>query len=146
MKKLSNILNLELAWRRVKNDLNNDFIPDLVELSDIDYDIKNTLSNIRKQIDRGYQPSNILMIDQPKSGFTLRPASIITPEDRILYQALIDFISTKAEEPPAEACYSYRINKTPPYSKVIFKFWKDSWLKMRRKMRSIYSKGSTAVY
>jgi hypothetical protein len=140
VKKLSGILNLELAWRRLKNDFFNDFIHDLIELKDVEFDIKETLRNIRIKIDDGYQPSNLLRIDQPKSGFTLRPGSTMVPEDRIVYQAIIDNISYQAEEPPKEACYSYRISKVR-YGPRLFRFWRNLWLEMRKSLREIYKEG-----
>lgn len=140
MQRLSTILNLELAWKRVKNDQYNDLLPDILQLMDVDYDIGATLNNIRERIKKGYQPSAALHIDVPKRTYTLRPACTMVPEDRILYQALIDFVSRKIEEPPYEACFSYRLNKNPNGSQM-FQFWRDRWLEMRKKMRETFANG-----
>lgn len=46
-RKLSNILDLELAWRRVKKDQYNDIIPDILEYKDVDHDISATITRIK---------------------------------------------------------------------------------------------------
>jgi hypothetical protein len=139
-KKLSKILNLELAWRRVQSDQYNDFVPDILELRDVDHDGTATLKNLRDKLDRGYEPSDLLEIDVPKKGYTLRPGSNMIPEDRIVYQAVVDFISSKVEEPPANACFSYRLSKKR-YDRKMFQFWRPWWLKWRSKMRDVYDDG-----
>lgn len=137
-KKLSEILDLELAWRRVKRDQYNDIIPDILDLRDVDYDKENTINNLRKRVDMDYEPSSPLEIDVPKKGYTLRLGSNLIPEDRIVYQAVVDFISSKVEEPPAECTFSYRLNKNSK-SNDMFQFWRPWWLKMRKKMREVYT-------
>lgn len=59
---------------------------------------------------------------------------------RIVYQAVIDFISRRIEEPPVECVYSYRLNSDRRTSNM-FKFWRPSWLRMRKKMREMYANG-----
>lgn len=137
MKKLSTILNLELAWKRVKSDLWDDLLPDVLELRDVDYDIEATLANLRTQLEKGYRPADALHIDVPKKAYTLRPGCNLIPEDRIIYQAVADFISSKVKEPPSNACFSHRLNSKS--SSRMFKFWRVKWLEMRRKMREAYA-------
>lgn len=110
-KKLSNILDLELAWRQIKKDQYNDIIPDILEYKDVDRDRNTTITKIKEKLDRGYEPSELLNIDMPKKGYTLRPGSNMIPEDRIVYQAVVDFISSKVEEPPADCVFGYRLDK-----------------------------------
>jgi hypothetical protein len=138
-KKLSEMLNLELAWRRVKKEQYDDLLPDILKLRDVDYDIKATLHNLREHLDRGYQPSDALRIDVPKKSLTLRPGCSMIPEDRIVYQAVVDFISRRVEEAPPDACFSFRLK--PSDSNQMFQFWRERWLEMRRKMREIYADG-----
>lgn len=144
LKKLSKMLDLELAWRRVKKDQSKpgiDFIPDLLSYDDFERDIVANLERIKKSLDEGYEPSNLLEIDVPKRGYSIRPGSNQKIEDRIVYQALIDFISNKVKEPPPDGVYSLRLNKKPK-SNSMFKYWKPLWLEMRRKMRECYNNGS----
>jgi hypothetical protein len=139
-RKLSGILDLELAWKRVKRDQYNDFIPDILGLRDLDSDKTATIKKIKQRLDEGYEPSALLTIDVPKKGYTLRPGSNLAPEDRIVYQAVVDFVSSRIEEPPADCVFSYRLDKRPG-SNNMFQFWRPWWLKMRKKMRKIYADG-----
>lgn len=140
MKRLSTLLNLELAWRRIRADQYNDFIPDILKLGDVEYDRVGTLKNIREEIDGGYEPSPLLHIDVPKKGYTLRPGSNMIPNDRIVYQAVVDYISRRIAQPPTDAVFSYRLNKSQ-YSKEMFSYWRPLWLEWRRKMRHVYAAG-----
>ncbi len=139
-KKLSKLLNLELAWRRIQRDQYNDFIPDILELRDVEHDRTATLKNLRDKLEGGYEPSPLLQIDVPKKGYTLRPGSNMIPEDRIVYQAVVDFISMEVEQPPVDAVFSHRLNKKQ-YDKDMFEFWRPLWLEWRRKMRDAYANG-----
>lgn len=139
-KKLSNILDLELAWRQIKKDQCNDIIPDILEYKDVDRDRNTTITKIKEKLDRGYEPSELLNIDMPKKGYTLRPGSNMIPEDRIIYQAVVDFISSKVEEPPTDCVFGYRLDKNRQ-SNTLFKFWRPLWLEMRKKIREVYTNG-----
>lgn len=139
-RKLSSKLDLELAWKRVKKDQYNDFIPDILELRDVDYDKTTTINKIKKELDRGYEPSDLLEIDVPKKGYTLRPGSNMIPEDRVVYQAVVDYVSSEVAEPPEDCVFSYRLNRSLKGNNM-FQFWRDWWLKWRKKMRDIYSNG-----
>jgi len=139
-RRLSVVLDLELAWRRVKQDQYDDFVPDVVEFRDVEQCKTTVLSDIEQALDRGYIPVELLRIDAPKKGYTLRPCTYMTVEDRIVYQAVVDHISCCVEEPPADCVFGYRLNNDMK-SKYMFKFWKEVWLEGRKKMRNIYENG-----
>ena len=111
-----------------------------MEYKDVDHDISATINRIKEKLDKGYEPSELLKIDVPKKGYTLRPGSNMIPEDRIVYQAVVDFISSKVEEPPTDCVFSYRLNKNRR-DNTMFKFWRPLWLEMKRKMREVYADG-----
>lgn len=139
-RRLSTVLDLELAWRRVKQDQYDDIVPDMLELRDVDYDKARVLAAIKLALDSGYNPGELLRIDAPKKGYTLRPCSYMIAEDRIVYQAVVDYISRCVGEPPADCVFSHRLNDNLK-SKNMFRFWKESWLEGRKKMRNIYKDG-----
>jgi len=140
-RKLSQLLDLELAWKRINSDKYNDLLPDILDYRDVDYDRIATLDNIKHKLDGGYEPSELLKIDVPKKeGYPPRLGANMVPEDRIVYQAIIDYISKKVEEPPADGVFSYRLNKDTR-SDSMFQPWKPQWLEMRRKMRKVYAEG-----
>ena len=64
----------------------------------------------------------------------------MTPEDRIVYQAVVGFISSMVEEPSADCVFGYRLNKSTR-SNAMFKFWRPLWLRWKREMRKVYANG-----
>ena len=143
--KLSRILDLELAWKRVKKDQYDDIIPDILYLRDVDSDKNTTIRKLKQRLDTGYRPSQPLeIIDIPKKGYTLRPGSYLIPEDRIIYQAVVDYISLQVEEPPEDCVFSYRLNKEKQKSDM-FQFWRDWWLRWRKEMRKVYADGYCSI-
>lgn len=140
VKKLSEVLDLDLAWRRVKQDQYNDFVPDILKLMDVDHAKATVIKDVKEALDKGYTPSEILRIDAPKKGYTLRPCGYMVPEDRIVYQAIVDSISRRVEEPPEDCVFSHRLNENLK-SANMFRFWRDLWLGWRSKMREVYSSG-----
>jgi hypothetical protein len=139
-RRLSKTLDLELAWKRVKSDQYDDLVPDILELRDVDHDKKTVINGIRQALDNAYAASDLLSIDVPKKGYTLRPCCYMTPEDRIVYQAAADYISQHVQEPPSSCVFSHRLNPRLN-SKSMFKFWKNEWLKWRKEMRGVYNDG-----
>jgi len=139
-KKLSEVLDLDLAWRRVKHHQYDDFVPDMLKLMDVEQAKATVLKEVKEELDRGYSPSEILRIDVPKKGYTLRPCGYMAPKDRIVYQAVVDSISRRVEEPPEGCVFSHRLNENLK-SPSMFRYWKVLWLGWRSKMREVYSSG-----
>ena len=90
-KELAELLNLELAWKRVKLD-----IPDRVftrnpfEVKLIEYDLAGYLDDLNGRIRNDtYNPKPPNICDAPKPGRLVRPGSILAVEDRIVYYACL---------------------------------------------------------
>ncbi|WP_418280003.1 reverse transcriptase domain-containing protein [Halorubrum sp. DTA98] len=93
---VSSDLNLELAWRKSKRDLNhymNSFarIPHIIEILDSKEDewLEDLSLRLDGSEDRVYTPRSPRIIDVPKSDYHLRPAHILTVEDLVVYSALM---------------------------------------------------------
>jgi hypothetical protein len=69
MKKLSKFLNLELAWRRIQRDQYNNFIPDILDLRDMDHDGTATLKNLRDKLEGGYE-ANFTFLLVPSTAYS----------------------------------------------------------------------------
>ena len=77
----------ELAWERLKADnrrrvfINLPFEEEIVESNKLEF-----LSNIQKLIEsKNIQPKPAQICEVPKYGYTIRPASLLSIEDRLLY-------------------------------------------------------------
>lgn len=129
-------LDLDLAWKRVVNDSKNQFVPDFLDLKDYERNLSDNLKNLKSRLTADYEPLIPLIIDQPKKNFSLRPGLAINIEDRIIYQALVDFIAPEIEPHLSDCVYSYRLSNKP--KKYFFKKQTDQWLFFRDARRKCY--------
>jgi len=91
---LSERINLELAWMRVKNDLKYEcFVNHPYKINIIDSNLKAWLNYLKDNID-DHEPIISPTIDVPKKNWHIRPVNILKIEDQVVYSALIlDVIS-----------------------------------------------------
>ena len=90
-KKLAELLDLELAWQRIKLD-----IPDCVftrnpfEVRLLEGDLSGYLNNLNRQIRNDeYHPKPMYICNVPKGNGLVRPGPILSIEDRIIYYACL---------------------------------------------------------
>lgn len=83
--------DLDLAWIRVKNDLNEQIFvnhPFLVDI--IDYKKEEWLRDIKNLIKTNkYSPSKGQIVDVPKPGWHIRPGGVLTMDDTTVYSAIL---------------------------------------------------------
>lgn len=129
--KISGIeFNIDLAVKRLKQDLRDDWFPDLLEFKDV-LDSKEFLIEIFKEYDESkkkYQPNPALHFDIPKPGFTIRYSTETNLIDRIVYQGCIDIIAPHLDKIHSPSVYSHRVN-TDRSSKHLFKYAVEEWNK-----------------
>lgn len=86
-------LDLELGWRKTKRDYNHymnsfvstPYIPDILDANREDW-----LEKLGMMLNNGeYEPNTQRIVEVPKTGFHLRPASAIYVEDHVLYSSLL---------------------------------------------------------
>jgi retron-type reverse transcriptase len=95
--RLANLLNLELAWQRLKFDKpDRTFVtnPYLIEL--VEQDRAGFLQNIREQITRGYAPSPSTTVPVPKGKWQVRPGVYLRLGDELVFNALVGSVFQNA--------------------------------------------------
>lgn len=130
-----NDLDLDLAWRRTVIDSKKQFVPDYLDLKDYKSNLDENLENLRSKLTIDFRPQVPFTIDQPKTNFSLRPGLVINIEDRIVYQALVDFISPIVDPNLSDHVYSHRLSSKrndPYFFKNPIHQWKF-FLEARRK-------------
>ena len=88
--RLANLLNLELAWHRIKFDIpDRVFVtnPYLVQL--VEQDLRTFLAGIREHVARGYTPAPGGTCHEPKGKWQVRPGALLRMSDEILFNALV---------------------------------------------------------
>jgi hypothetical protein len=88
--RLANLLNLELAWQRLRFDrpdrifVTNPYSIELVEL-----DLASFLRGIREQVSCGYIPSPSVTCPVPKGKWQVRPGVYLRLTDELIFNALV---------------------------------------------------------
>lgn len=122
--------NLEVALKRLKQDIRDDWFPDFLEFRDLFDNTDYFLNQLSKYLTSNelYEPSPALHFDIPKPGFTIRYSSETNLTDRLMYQACVDYIAPELDKIHTGAIYSHRIN-TDWSNKYFFKYAVDEWNK-----------------
>jgi hypothetical protein len=83
-------VDIDLAWNRVRKDLKDKhfisplFLPDILQVN-----LKVWLSGIKTKIEsKSYQPHPMEIVEIPKGKGLIRPGSLLTIDDNIVYSAL----------------------------------------------------------
>lgn len=90
-KELAELLNLELAWKRIKLDLSDRaFTRNPFEVKLIEDDIAGYLDDLNGRIHNDtYNPKPANICNAPKGGGLVRPGSILSVNDRIIFYACV---------------------------------------------------------
>lgn len=89
---LSDRLNFDLAWNKAKSNLrdssriflNNPYIVEILDRNESEY-----IEYLENKVDNEYNPSESRIVNIPKSGWNVRPGSILQIDDVTIYSALI---------------------------------------------------------
>lgn len=92
---LNEILDLNKAFRRIEQDKRDDAWPDVLGYRDVKRHLGEIFENIQHNLQNPnqYHANRPSLIDIPKRGFSLRPGIVPQIEDRIMYQAIADFLA-----------------------------------------------------
>ena len=122
--------NLEIAIKRLKKDLRDDWFPDFLNFKDIFQDNKYIQEQLSEYIDNDiiYKASPALHFDIPKPGYAIRYSSETNIIDRLIYQACVDVIAIELDKIHSESVYSHRVNQEWD-SKYFFRYAVDEWNK-----------------
>jgi retron-type reverse transcriptase len=133
---LADVLDLEKAYRRVQQDKRDDTWPDIINYRDYQRVLEQNLEILRNQIatPNDYQAKNLLDIDIPKKGFTLRPGAVPLIDDRIAYQAIADFLSPHFNPEP---CVFSNILSPDENSSRMFLPGVQLWLNFQRQIEEL---------
>lgn len=88
---IADLLNLDLAWSRVKADLaSRVFVKHPYQVDLIELDLQGWLQSIRSDLQNGrYSPQPISSCDVPKENGAVRPGCIMSLSDQLVYTACI---------------------------------------------------------
>ena len=127
---LDEILDLKKAFSRVMQDKHDDTWPDIVGYRDYRRILDENLISLKSRVaePNSYAASLPLGIDLPKKGFTLRPGVVPLIDDRVVYQAVADFLFPFFA---AEPCVYSNLPSGSPNSPRMFVPGVELWLKFQ---------------
>jgi hypothetical protein len=130
-------LDFDLAFRRVQNDKRDDPYPVLLNYKDFRFIRDEFLQELKESIENStYITEALREIPIPKSNFTMRPTGALNIYDRVIYQALIDFLSQHFE--PEPCVFSYRLRSTT--SNNMFVNGVDQWKSFQNEIEGFCQK------
>lgn len=145
MRKLSEIVNLEKAYRQVLNDEQHsqDLIPDIIYFIDSKNIKARMLDELRKKMDSNqFKVGDLFRMDVPKGNYFIRPAARPHLVDWIVYQALANYVGAKADKKTSSNVYSSRFNRRT--SELLH--WREQWLKFERAFWANFDGGYRHVF
>lgn len=132
---LVELLDLDLAWKRAKRDIERDriFIKNPYEAHLIEQDLKGWLSKLAKMVEENrFTPSPAIICEIPKPRSGIRPGAHLSIQDRVIYAACIEVVYSLIYENLkwSQGVIDYNYQLLPPNrrSKSWFKSkfaWKD---------------------
>lgn len=134
--------SLAAGWDWYKHDVrsNRTFVANPVLITLIEANLDEWLDELAESLaSNNYQPQDIETVEVPKPGGAVRPGANSTPEDAVVYAALVDNIydavADRIGEPPNSADYSYQPLRRPlsgPRFKNSFSCWQEFEEESRR--------------
>lgn len=107
------LVHPELTLGRVRNDVRSDFILAPHYSAVFAHAPDELWEHVAKELESGQlQPALPIVVDVPKPSRLTRPGAILTPIDRVVYQALLDVIAPVAED---------QLDRTRVFSYVLLK-------------------------
>lgn len=102
------------------------------------------LKRIRLEgLNHRYNPTHAAKVMVPKPSGTLRPLTLLTVEDQVVYQAIVNVIA-EALQPRTKARYRKRVFNhlyAGKSSRYFYLRWQDSYRLYGREIESLYAKG-----
>jgi hypothetical protein len=84
-------LDLPLAWKRVKSDIQNEreFVRHPYEVHLVEADLEGWFERLQQEIRGGFNPSTPTIADIPKGGGAVRPGALLALNDKMVYTACV---------------------------------------------------------
>jgi len=119
-KELSKPEIMRIGWYLAQGDSRDDFVTDPVGHSDFASNLEDRLAYLIQEVqDQRYRPRNLIHVDIPKSGLSVRPGNVLPIEEAVLLHAIIYLLAPLLDKKLNKAVYSYRLH--PDWKKRVKK-------------------------
>jgi len=111
---------IRIGWYLAQGDSRDDFVTDSVGHSDFASNLQDRLAHLVQEVqNQRYRPRNLLEIDVPKSGLSVRPGNVLPIEEAILLHTMVYLLAPLLDKKLDKAVYSYRLH--PEWKKRVKK-------------------------
>lgn len=108
------------AWGRLHQDIMRDQLPDIIDHQDFNFFIEKEVEGIATKLRGGnYEPGIVNRIEMPKDIIRSRPLSVLSIEDRLVYEAAVQSIASSIDSQLSDSVFSHRLLKKPTPKKFI---------------------------
>ena len=146
---LCSVKNLRLAWTRIRTATNIEYKNEFREVYDAyEVALDANLASLSYALRHGvYKPSGSERYMKPKASGLLRPYTLLTIEDQIVYQAFANVIICRFWEQRqlVQNVVAYSNTFQGPTSQFMFDPWKDSLARFNRRVSNLKSSGRNIV-
>jgi hypothetical protein len=108
-------LDIDRAQANVTSDAFGDWYKDPWRWPEIAWVVRNQASAVEARLN-GRGTMRCVKVDVPKENYVTRPALILDPLDRLVYQALVDQLSKKLIGDMSSFAYGWRLSRKSPES------------------------------
>lgn len=105
---------MNIGWHLAQLDSRDDFLSDPAHYSDFASTLSERLAFLVEEIkQRRYRPRNLLDVEVPKSGLSVRPGNVLPIEESIVLHAIMYLIAPRLDPHLESGVYSYRQRHAP---------------------------------
>lgn len=111
---------MKIGWHLAQYDSRDDFLADPVEYADFASSLTDRLRFLVEEVKAlRYRPRDLLNIDVPKSGLSVRPGNVLPIEESVVLHAIVYLLAPKIDPKLSKQVYSYRLH--PDWKKRVSK-------------------------
>lgn len=111
LRKLCTSATLKIGWHLAQLDSRDDFLADPVDYSDFASTLTERVEYLIEELrNQRYRPRNLLDVDVPKSGLSIRPGNVLPIEESIVLHAIMYLVAPRLDRWLANGVYSYRLH------------------------------------
>jgi hypothetical protein len=116
---------MKIGWHLAQLDSRDDFFADALDYADFASNLGERLEFLVQEVKAlRYRPRDLINVDVPKSGLSVRPGNVLPIDESIVLHAIVFLLAPKIDPKLSANVYSYRLHK--------------DWEKRAKKGRSLF--------
>lgn len=115
-------------------------MPDILRWGDFDVDSERWLARLDRRLKtREYTPEAVRVLEVPKTRLLTRPAALLQPRERVVFQALVNRLGPRIDAALPATVYSARL--TPGRTDRWLRDQRKDWVRFEKATKDLYRSG-----